>query len=226
MKSEDWVNLLAMMCSPLRRKDYNLMSFSPENQSPDALIAELDSQVQALEPSIVFIDSVTAFEHLYKPEMYMITKRLSYLFRKQSITSIFSILTTQQSGLNLSAWGLSSIFHNIILLRYVEAEAQLKRSMLILKIRASPHDQSILEFSISSKGGIKILGSMTDYVGILSGIAQKRYEQYLKKEHEIENKEKVWRQKRKAKFDESQKGVSIRAKENNKQLRGKQNKRS
>jgi circadian clock protein KaiC len=213
----------------LEKKGLHLMSFSPENQSPDALIAELDSKVQALKPSIVFIDSVTAFEHLYKPEMYRITKRLSYLFRKQGITSIFSILTTQQSGLNLSTWGLSSIFHNIILLRYVEAEAQLKRSMLILKIRASPHDQSILEFSISSKGGIRILGSMTDYVGILSGIAHNRYGQYLKKEQKIENREKEQRQKRKTKFEESQKTILTRAKENTKPLRrgrGKGNKRA
>jgi hypothetical protein len=101
--------------------------------------------------------------------------------------------------------------------------------MLILKIRASPHDQSILEFSISSKGGVKILGSMTGYVGILNGIAQKRYEQYMKREQEIENKEKIRKQKRKIDFDESQKTILTRAKESNKPLRrgrDKRNKRS
>ena len=71
--------------------------------------------------------------------------------------------------------------------------------MLILKMRASLHDQSILQFSIVRKVGIKILGTMTEYVGILSGIAQKTYQRSLDRERNRPTKEETERRKRKSK---------------------------
>jgi circadian clock protein KaiC len=210
----------------LERKGLHLMSMTPENQSPDAIIAELASQIEAIKPAVVFVDSLTAFEHLYKEETYMITKRLSNLFRRHGITAVLSIITPQQMGLNITSFGVSSIFHNIVLLRYVEIEGQLKRSIIILKVRASPHDLSILEFTINSKGGIKVLGPITEYVGILGGTAQKNYDRFMKKEREIENKENERRQKRKAKFYASQNRLSKREKEVDKWLLDKREKRT
>lgn len=201
----------------LEKKGLHLISWMPENQSPDAFIFELASHIKEIKPSRIVIDGLSAFKHLYTPEMYLIAKRLSNLTRTHNATSIFIILTNQQSGLNVTSFGLSSIFHNIILLRYVEAEAKLKRSMLILKMRASLHDQSILQFSIVSKGGIKILGTMTEYVGILSGMAQKRYQRYLDTERKRQSKEETKRQKRKAKNEVRQK--QIRAKDKSAKLK-------
>lgn len=140
--------------------------------------------------------------------MYLITKRLVNLTGSYGITSIFTILTDQESGLNISSFGVSSIFHNIILLRYVEAEAQLKRSMLILKMRSSNHDHSILQFLIQNKTGLKIAGTMSEYEGIMSGIAQKVYQRYLDKEKKIEDKQSKEREKRKADLVSREKKIS------------------
>jgi hypothetical protein len=142
--------------------------------------------------------------------MYLIAKRLVNITQSLDITSIFTILTDQQVGLNITSLGLSSIFQNIILLRYVEADAQLKRSMLILKMRASSHDQSILQFSIVSKTGLKILGKMSEYEGILSGIAQKAYQKFLDKEQKIQIKQTAERDKRRYGFEERQKKISAK----------------
>jgi len=106
-------------------------------------------------------------------------------------------------------------------MRYVEAEAQLKRSMLILKARASPQDASIFEFSIKSSGGIKILGAMTEYEGILSGIAHKRYEQYLTKEWKIEARQKEQKRRRMLKFHTHQKELAKN--EKSKEIKRKRN---
>jgi len=84
----------------------------------------------------------------------------------------------------------------------------LKRSMLILKMRASNHDQSILQFSIVSKTGLKILGKMSEYEGILSGIAQKAYRKFLDKEQKIQIKQTAERDKRRYAFEERQKKIS------------------
>jgi len=168
----------------------------------------LASHIEAIRPSRIVIDGLSTFEHLYSQEMYLITKRLVNLTGSYGITSVFTILTDQESGLNISSFGVSSIFHNIILLRYVEAEAQLKRSMLILKMRASNHDHSILQFSIHDKTGLKIAGTMSEYEGIMSGIAQKVYQRYLDKEKKIEEKQSKEREKRKTDLVSREKKIS------------------
>lgn len=192
----------------LEKKGLHLLSWIPENQSPDAFISELSSHIEAIKPSRIVLDGLSTFEHLYSQEMYLIAKRLVNLTQTRGITSLFTILTDQESGLNITSFGLSSIFHNIILLRYVEADAQLKRSMLILKMRASNHDQSILQFSIQSKSGLNILGTMSEYQGIMSGIAQKVYQRYVDKEQKIKAKQTKDREKRKARFEQQQKRIS------------------
>jgi hypothetical protein len=83
-------------------------------------------------------------------------------------------------------------------------------------MRASNHDQSILQFSIQSKTGLNILGTMSEYQGIMSGIAQKVYQNYLDKEQRIQAKQIAEREKRKARLIAQQKRIS--QKEENKRL--------
>jgi hypothetical protein len=50
-----------------------------------------------------------------------------------------------------------------------------KRILLVLKMAATQHDESILEFRLSKNNrGAEIVGSIdNDYVGIFTGVAQK-----------------------------------------------------
>jgi len=56
-------------------------------------------------------------------------------------------------------------------------------------MRASKHDMSIIGFSILSDGGIKIIGEMKQYVGMMSGIAQKTYQKHIDKEQNKKSKQ-------------------------------------
>jgi circadian clock protein KaiC len=148
----------------LKEKGLHIISQVLEIQSPDEFILELEKQILKIKPTRIVIDSLSAFGHQYKDQMYIITKRISNLIRKHQLTAMFIILNTQSEGLNLTDLGISSLFHNIFLLRYVEAGSRMKRSMLILKMRYTHHDQSILEFVITDNG-MRILGIMDHYVG-------------------------------------------------------------
>lgn len=148
----------------LKEKGLHIFSQVLEIQSPDEFILELEKQILKIKPTRIVIDSLSAFGHQYKDQMYIITKRISNLIRKHQLTAMFIILNTQFEGLNLTDLGISSLFHNIFLLRYVEAGSRMKRSMLILKMRYTHHDQSILEFVITDNG-MRILGVMDHYVG-------------------------------------------------------------
>jgi circadian clock protein KaiC len=146
-----------------------------ENHSPDEIIDELEKQIVKTRPKRIVIDSLSAFEHIYKGEMYMITKRIVSLINKYHLTAILINQNIYLSEANLPNFSkVSSLFHNIIILRYIEVKYKMKRSLVILKMKASYHDNSILEFIISGDG-LKIIGPMDEYEGTLSDIKQVIY---------------------------------------------------
>ena len=90
--------------------------------------------------------------------------------------------------------GISSLFHNIILLTYVEAKSTIKRSLILLKMRASYHDNSILEFVISNDG-LKIIDTINEYEGILPDTSQGGYTESRIMEDEITKQQQEDRKK-------------------------------
>jgi circadian clock protein KaiC len=202
----------------LKEKGLYIISQVVENQSPDEFISDLEKQIIKIKPTRIVIDSLSAFEHQYKDQMYIITKRISNLIRKYQLTALFIILTTQSGGFHITDLGISSLFQHILLLRYVESESKMKRSMLILKMRATSHDESILEFVITDNG-IRILGTMDDYIDILTGFAKPADKECQKKE-EMQLQEREERKRRLADF--KAKEMEIRNKENREKNKRKQ----
>jgi len=169
----------------LKEKGLHIIPQILENQSPDEFMSDLEKLIIKIKPSRIVIDSLSTFEHQYKDQMYIITKRICNLIRKHQLTAMFIILTTQSGdGLNLTDLGISSLFHNILLLRYVEAEYRMKRAMLILKMRATHHDQSILEFVITDNG-IRILG-IADFKAREMKIRNRENREKNKRKQELE----------------------------------------
>ncbi|MGZ8890963.1 MAG: ATPase domain-containing protein [Nitrososphaeraceae archaeon] len=166
-----------------KEKELFILSTLLEHQSPDELLDMLEKQIVDIRPKRIVIDSLSSFEHEYKHEIYQITKRIVSLIRKYHLTGLLTIQTTHPREINLTDMGISSLFHNIILLRYVEAKFTMKRSMVLLKMRATYHEHSILEFVIS-ENGIQIIGTIDNNEGILSDTSQGGYDEFSKMEDE------------------------------------------
>jgi circadian clock protein KaiC len=158
----------------LENNGLSIVVGSPWDESPDALIASLAASIERTKAKRLVIDGLSAFENKYKNDMHTIAKRFISLIQHYKITALITILTTQKSGFEISELGLSSLLQNIILLRYVEVQGRLKRILLVLKMRGTQHDESILEFRISKENGVEIVGQIgSDYVGIFTGVAQR-----------------------------------------------------
>jgi circadian clock protein KaiC len=57
--------------------------------------------------------------------------------------------------------GLGFLFHNVVLLRYIEIESELRRAVAVLKMRDSDHEAGLREFEIGPRGpmvGAKLEG--------------------------------------------------------------------
>ena len=158
----------------LENNGLSILLGSVEDDNPDALIANLAAEIKRTKAKRLVIDSLSAFESKYKNDMYIIARRLISLIQEHHLTAVITILTTQKSGFELSGLGLTSLLQNIILLRFVEIQGRMKRILAILKMRGTEHDESILEFRISSENGARIVGAIDkDYMGIFTGVARR-----------------------------------------------------
>ena len=151
-----------------------ILTYNHVDYNPDAFIASLEEKIKTKRPKRLAIDGLSVYELRYKDEMHDITERISSLVRKYQITTLVTLLGAQANIFQVTELNLSPLFHNVILLRFVELYGRMKRVLMILKISMSHQDGAILEFIITKDKGLEIVGPIgDDYTGIFSGVARK-----------------------------------------------------
>jgi circadian clock protein KaiC len=65
---------------------------------------------------------------------------------------------------------ISFLTDDIIRLRYVSIDGQLRKIMVVIKMRGGNHAKDIREYEITSKGVVILGKRLTDYQGLISGI--------------------------------------------------------
>lgn len=61
------------------------------------------------------------------------------------------------------------VAENILFLRQAELDSRLRRFITVLKLRNSPHDTSLRELCISTKG-MEVKGAFTDVEAMMTGV--------------------------------------------------------
>jgi len=83
-----------------------------------------------------------------------------------------SLLTASASdlvdGTSVTESHISGLLDAIVVLRYVEVDSELRRGLLLLKLRGGAHDQRIPELVITD-GGKTVGGVFAGHIGVLSG---------------------------------------------------------
>jgi circadian clock protein KaiC len=62
--------------------------------------------------------------------------------------------------------GLSFLFNNVLLLRYIEMDSETRRALSILKMRDSDHVKGVYQFEIDAQG-FKLMGKLEGVTGVL-----------------------------------------------------------
>jgi circadian clock protein KaiC len=62
--------------------------------------------------------------------------------------------------------GLSFLFHNVILLRYIEIESELRRAVAVLKMRDSDHEKGLRQIDIDAQG-LRVMDRLEGLTGVL-----------------------------------------------------------
>jgi circadian clock protein KaiC len=91
----------------------------------------------------------------------------------QGVTTLYTVESADLFGprIEVPIGGISSMTHNLILLRHVEMNAHLYRVVSVVKLRDSDYDGAIREFRITDNG-IAIADSFSTADQVLSGLAR------------------------------------------------------
>jgi circadian clock protein KaiC len=69
-----------------------------------------------------------------------------------------------------STYSISFLTDDIIRLRYVSIDGQLRKIMVVIKMRGGNHAKDIREYEITSKGVVILGKRLKNYQGLISGI--------------------------------------------------------
>jgi len=148
-------------------------SILTEEYTPEGLVLRFQELLKEANPIRVVLDDVTALENITsEDEFYRLLDTLVTLAKQRGATVIVSITTDEIVGTSITGKSLSTALDGVIMLRYVELEGRMDRTMIVLKMRATKHDTSIREFIIT-RGGIRMESALQGYTGFLSGAAKR-----------------------------------------------------
>lgn len=142
--------------------------FLEELDDPEGKIAKL---LAAHGSKRLVLDSITHFEKLSKDigQLRGIETEIVNGVKREGMTAVF----LKENANVLGKWDVSSnkipfIVDTYILLRYLEMESEIKRCLMVLKMRGSDHDKDIREYRID-KGGLQVGEKFADVSGIFLG---------------------------------------------------------
>lgn len=139
--------------------------------TPGELAHLVSQDVEKNDTRIVVIDSVNGYLMATPQERFLTMQfheLLSYLNRK----GVVSILILGQYGLVGSMHtpiDMSYLADTVVLLRYFEAQGEVRQAISVLKKRTGRHERTIREFRIDA-GGIRLGRPLSDFHGVLTGV--------------------------------------------------------
>jgi circadian clock protein KaiC len=160
---------------PQMEKDDKLLTICeyPESASLEDHLIRIKSTVERFKPNRVVVDSLSALERVSSIKSYReFVIGLTSFIKDNEMAGLFTATTpTLMGGTSVTEAHISTITDSIVLLRYVETFGEMRRSLMVLKMRGSMHDKEIREYTIDNHG-LHIGKAFRGVTGIISGHPQ------------------------------------------------------
>jgi circadian clock protein KaiC len=147
----------------------------PLDLSVDQITQEILDAVERVGAKRLVIDSLAGFEMALAPGFREDVRESLYRMIVALTGAGVTLLTTVEvednfNALQFSHYTVSFLTDDIIRLRYVEIDGQLRKVMVVIKMRGGNHSKDIREYVITDKGVMVINPRYTDYDGLTTGI--------------------------------------------------------
>jgi circadian clock protein KaiC len=133
-------------------------------------LVRMRRMVDEFKPQRVAVDSLSALERVFTLRSFreFVISFTSFLKSNQVAGLLTSTTPNLLGGGSVTEKHISTLTDSIILLRYVEVNGEVRRSIAVLKMRGSRHDHDIHEYTIDGRG-MHIGAVFRGVSGILSG---------------------------------------------------------
>ena len=148
-----------------------MVQVDPAELSPGEFIGQIRADVEKHDTRVVVIDSLNGFFSAMPGERDLILQLhelISYLDQKGVVT--FIILTQHGLvGTMQAEVDVSYLADTVVLLRYFEAQGEIRQVISVMKQRVGRHERTLREFLIRDSG-IEVGEPLIHFRGILTGI--------------------------------------------------------
>lgn len=157
---------------------FAILYLRPLDLSVDEAMQEILDAIERIGAKRLVIDSLVGFEMALAPG-YRADFRESLYRMISALTSAgITILSTVEvedsfTGLPFSHYAISFLTDDIIRMRYVEIDGQLRKVMVVVKMRRGNHSKDIREYVITDQGVVIIQPCRTDYTHLTTGLPKR-----------------------------------------------------
>ena len=150
-----------------------LIAMRPADLSSDEILNNILETVARTGAKRLAIDSVNGLEIMLAPnfreEFRNALFRMVYSLTGGGVSMILTIEMPESfTNMAFSPHAVSFLAQNIIFLRYIELDGELRKMLAVVKMRNSAHSREMHAYEITSKG-MSILGPLGSYEGLLRG---------------------------------------------------------
>jgi len=150
----------------------DLHQVDPAELAPDEFTHLVRDAVERDKASIVIIDSINGY-FTAMPEARFLTLQMHELLSYLAEKGVATLLTMAQTGIMGSSMtspvDVSYLADTIILFRYFEVQARLRKAISVLKKRSGSHQDTIHTLDLGSHG-IEIGDALTSMRGVMTGV--------------------------------------------------------
>ncbi len=161
--------------TPQEQGKLEVLYLRPLDLSVDETMQEILDAIERVGAKRLVIDSLLGFEMALAPGFRTDFRESLYRMIAALTGAGVTILSTVEvedkfTEMSLSHYTISFLTDDIIRLRYVEIDSQLRKMMVVIKMRGGNHSKDIREYVITNKGVVVIHPRTTDYEGLTTGI--------------------------------------------------------
>jgi circadian clock protein KaiC len=155
-----------------------ILYLRPLDLSVDETMNEILEAVKKIGAKRLVIDSLAGFEMALSPGFREDFRESLYrmIFALTGIgVTILSTVEVDESFTEFpfSTYSISFLTDDIIRLRYISVEGQLRKILVIIKMRGGNHSQDVREYEITSDGLVIASERLKDYERLISGIPER-----------------------------------------------------
>ena len=151
----------------------SVVPIEPMDLSPDEFASKVREEVEQHHVRVVMIDSTAGYQ-LSVRGISLITHlhSLCKYLQNVGVTVILVNETESITGdFHVTEIGISYLADNIVFLRYLEVQGEMRKAIGVLKKRLSDFERTLRELDITSEG-IRVGQPLTQLRGLLSGIPE------------------------------------------------------